>query len=414
MPNLLSEDKSMKSADITIIGGGMVGLALATLLKDSDCQIKIIERSTPFFEPDLLTNRVSAINFTSQQMLESVGAWQIIPENKRSPYTKMHVWEKDSFAKIEFDNEANEIKSLGLDQLGFIIENQHIQHALWQQASVQDNVEIILSTPKSLATNDSGAFLTLENGEMISSKLVIGADGANSWTRTQMNMPLISRDYQHTALVCNIKTEESHQKTAWQIFSPESILAFLPFNDEHYCSIVWSLPPEKAKELVACDVAQFNKEISIAFDNKLGLCELAIDLQNPRGIYPLTARYCRDFAKNRVALMGDAAHTIHPLAGLGVNLGFADAMGMAHQIKLNLEKGFDIGEYRHLREYERKRKVEAVKLLGAMGILKETFTGNNPLKKLVRGVGLSMTNQLPIIKNSLIKQAIGFSSVSNI
>ncbi len=401
----------MKSADITIIGGGMVGLVLVTLLKDTDCQIKIIERSTPFFEPELLTNRVSAINFTSQQMLEKVGAWQIIPENKRSPYTKMHVWEKDSFAKIEFDNEANEIKSLGLDQLGFIVENQHIQHALWQQVTNQQNVEIILSTPKSLATNDAGAFLTLENGDTLSSKLVIGADGANSWTRSQMNIPLTSKDYQHTALVCNIKTQEPHQKTAWQIFSPESILAFLPFNDEHHCSIVWSLPPEKAKELVNCDIEEFNKAITVAFDNKLGLCELATDLQNPRGIYPLTARYCRDFAKDRVALIGDAAHTIHPLAGLGVNLGFADAMEMAHQIKLNLEKGIDIGKYRHLREYERKRKVEAVKLLGAMGALKETFAGENPVKKLVRGVGLSITNQLPIIKNGLIKQAIGFSLI---
>ncbi len=399
----------MKSTDITIIGGGMVGLALATLLKGTDCQIKIIERTTPFFEPDLLTNRVSAINFTSQQMLEKVGAWQTIPKNKCSPYIKMHVWEKDSFAKIEFDNEANEIKSLGLDQLGFIIENQHIQHALWQQASVQDNVEIILSTPKSLATNDAGAFLTLENGENISSKLVIGADGANSWTRSQMNMPLTLRDYQHTALVCNIKTQESHQKTAWQIFSPDSILAFLPFNDEHCCSIVWSLPPEKAKILVDCDIEQFNKEITIAFDNKLGLCELVTDLQNPRGIYPLTARYCRDFAQNRVALMGDAAHTIHPLAGLGVNLGFADTMEMAYQIKINLEKGADIGEYRHLREYERKRKVEAMKLLSTMGLLKETFSGDNPVKKLVRGIGLSITNQLPSVKNSLIKQAIDLS-----
>ncbi|MDG6881776.1 2-octaprenyl-3-methyl-6-methoxy-1,4-benzoquinol hydroxylase [Phocoenobacter uteri] len=399
----------MKSSDITIIGGGMVGLALAALLKEARCKITIIERALPFFEPNLLTNRVSAINFTSQKMLENVGAWQNIPENKRSPYSKMHVWEKDSFAKIEFDNNSAEIKSLGLEQLGFIIENQHIQQALWQQVSTQDNVDIILATPKNLAINESSAFLTLDNGETISSKLIIGADGANSWVRTQMNMPLVSREYQHTALVCNVKTQESHQQTAWQIFSPESILAFLPFNDEHHCSIVWSLPPEKANQLVNCDESEFNKALTIAFDNKLGLCELATDLQNPRGIYPLTARYCRDFAKNRVALIGDAAHTIHPLAGLGVNLGFADAIEMAKQIQANLEQGMDIGEYRHLREYERIRKVEAVKLLGAMGVLKELFSGNNPMKKLLRGMGLSLTNQLPIVKNSLIKQAIGLS-----
>ncbi|MDP8079795.1 FAD-dependent monooxygenase [Phocoenobacter skyensis] len=404
----------MKNTDITIIGGGMVGLALAALLKEADCQIKIIEKSQPFFEPHLLTNRVSAINFASQTMLEKVGAWQTIPENKRSPYTKMHVWEKDSFAKIEFDNETNEIKSLGLDQLGFIIENQHIQNALWQQVNNQQNVEIILAQPQTLEINDSTAFLTLNNNEILTSKLVIGADGANSWVRSKMNIPLISRDYQHTALVCNVNTQESHQQTAWQIFSPDSILAFLPFKDEHHCSIVWSLPPEKANQLVSCDITEFNKALTIAFDNKLGLCELTTDLQNPRGIYPLTARYCRNFAQNRVALIGDAAHTIHPLAGLGVNLGFADAIEMANQIKVNLTKGLDIGEYRQLRDYERKRKVEAVKLLGAMDVLKETFAGDNPVKKLVRGVGLSVTNQLPLIKNRLLQQSIGLSILSNI
>ncbi|MDP8101779.1 FAD-dependent monooxygenase [Phocoenobacter atlanticus] len=404
----------MKSTDITIIGGGMVGLAVAALLENANCQITIIERSTPFFDPNLLTHRVSAINFESQTMLEKLGVWQFIPENKKSSYSKMHVWEKDSFAKIEFDNTANEIKSLGLEQLGFIIENQHIQNALWQQVSKQPNVEIILAQPQTLSINETGAFLTLDNNEMLTSKLVIGADGANSWVRSQMNMPLISKDYQHTALVCNVKTQEAHQQTAWQIFSPDSILAFLPLNDEYHCSIVWSLPPEKAKTLLNCDVIAFNKALTIAFDNKLGLCELVTDLQNPRGIYPLTARYCRDFAQNRIALVGDAAHTIHPLAGLGVNLGFADAMEMATQIKTNLEKNVDIGEYRHLREYERKRKVEAVKLLGAMGVLKETFSGNNPVKKLIRGVGLSLTNQLPLVKSTLIKQAVGLPSISKI
>lgn len=404
----------MKNADIIIIGGGMVGLAVAALLKDSNCQIKIIEKTQPYFNPEVTANRVSALNFTSQKMLEEIGAWQLIPENKKSPYSKMHVWEKDSFAQLEFDNDASEIKTLGLEQLGCIIENQHIQQALWQKVSKQLNVEIILAQSTNLVTNDMGVFLTLDNGEMVTSKLLIGADGANSWVRSQMKMPLTSRDYQHTALVCNIKTQEPHQKTAWQIFSPESILAFLPLNNENECSIVWSLPPEKAKKLVECEIEEFNKAITIAFDNKLGLCELMTDLQNPRGIYPLTARYCRDFAKNRVALVGDAAHTIHPLAGLGVNLGFADAVEMAQQIKINLDKGIDIGEYRYLREYERKRKLEAMKLLAGMRVLKDIFSGNNPVKKLVRGIGITATNSIPMIKQVLIKQAVGQSLSSKL
>lgn len=392
----------MKTADLIIVGGGMVGLALAGLLANTPCQIKIIEKNAPILS-DKISNRVSAINLRSQQMLEKIGAWQLVPEQSRSPYEQMLVWEKDSFAKIHFDNQDHAIKQLGLEQLGFIIENQHIQSALWEKVSQQPNVEIILSTPKTLGVSDNGAFLTLENGEILSAKLVVGADGANSWVRQQSRIPLISRDYQHTALVCNVKTVESHQKVARQIFSPESILAFLPLRDEHLCSIVWSLPPEQAKQLVECDEKRFNQALTIAFDNQLGLCEL----QSSRNIYPLTARYARDFAQSRIALIGDAAHTIHPLAGLGVNLGFADAITLAAELKKLLSTDKDIGEYRHLRQFERVRKLEAVKVLAAMEGLKQLFSGDNPLKKLVRGVGLSLTNQNALVKKFIIEQAIG-------
>ncbi|QBQ64464.1 FAD-dependent 2-octaprenylphenol hydroxylase [Actinobacillus indolicus] len=392
----------MKTADLIIVGGGMVGIALAGLLANTSCQIKIIEKNAPILSGEI-SNRVSAINLRSQQMLEKVGAWQLIPEQSCSPYDQMLVWEKDSFAKIHFDNHDYAIKQLGLEQLGFIIENQHIQYALWQKVSQQSNVEIILSTPKTLGVSDNGVFLTLENGEMLSAKLVVGADGANSWVRQQSRIPLISRDYQHTALVCNVKTVESHQKVARQIFSPESILAFLPLRDEHLCSIVWSLPPEQAKQLVECDEKQFNQALTIAFDNQLGLCEL----QSSRNIYPLTARYARDFAQSRIALIGDAAHTIHPLAGLGVNLGFADAITLATELETLLSIGKDIGDYRHLRQFERVRKLEAVKVLAAMEGLKQLFSGDNPLKKLVRGVGLSLTNQNALVKKFIIEQAIG-------
>lgn len=398
----------MKSADIAIIGGGMVGLALAGLLAKADCKIAIVEKSEPLFDPNITANRVSAINFASESMLKQIGAWQQIPQDKLSPYDKMHVWEKDSFATIDFDNNDASIKSLGLEQLGFIIENQHIQHVLWKQVSEQSNVEMILATPQSLGVSETSAVITLDNGELLSTKLVVGADGANSWVRNQADIPLTSRDYQHSALVCNVKTAESHQQTANQIFAPDSILAFLPFKNEFESSIVWSLPPEKAEQLANCDEKAFNQALTIAFDNYLGLCEL----QSSRGIYPLTARYARDFAQPRVALMGDAAHTIHPLAGLGVNLGFMDAVELSEQLQNHLQQGNDIGEYRHLREYERKRKAEAMKLLTTMGVLKETFAGNNPVKKLVRGLGVSFVNQLPILKNSLIKQAVGLQSTS--
>lgn len=393
----------MKSADIIVIGGGMVGLALAGLLKSANCSIIILEKMPPQISIDTYSNRVSAINATSEKMLRAIGAFENIPPTRLSPYQKMVVWEKDSFAKIAFDNNDLAIKSLGLEHLGVIIENSQIQSALWQVVSGQKNVEIYQAQPKTLGVSENGAFLTLDNGEMISAKLVVGADGANSWLRTQAHIPLTSRDYEHSALVCNVKTAEPHNGTAQQIFSPDSILAFLPLPDENQCSIVWSLPPERAKMLEKCEEKAFNQALNIAFDNRLGL----VELQSERAIYPLVARYARDFAQPRIALIGDAAHTIHPLAGLGVNLGFADAMALATEIQHHLSFGNDIGEYRHLRRFERVRKAEAVKLLGAMEGLKQLFSGDHPLKKLVRGVGLSATNQLSPLKKWLIAQAVG-------
>lgn len=395
----------MKTADIAIIGGGMVGLALASLLANTDCNIVVIEKNPPqSLDENEVSNRVSAINFASQKMLEQVGAWQQIPANRLSPYQQMLVWEKDSFGKIHFDNQDEMIKQLGLDQLGFIIENNQIQQALWQIVSQQANVEIILANPSHLGVSENGAFLTLDNGEMLSAKLVVGADGANSWVRRQTNIPLISRDYQHTALVCNVRTAEPHQQTARQIFSPESILAFLPLADPNLCSIVWSLPPEQAQQLVSVEEKAFNQALTIAFDNQLGLCHL----QSSRAIYPLVARYSRDFAQPRIALVGDAAHTIHPLAGLGVNLGFADVITLSEQIKLHLFAGNDVGEYRHLREFERRRKVEAIKVLTAMQGLKDLFAGDNPLKKLIRSTGLSLTDKNSLLKKFFIQQTLGF------
>lgn len=394
----------MKNADIVIIGGGMVGLSLAALLAGQDCQIKIIEKNPPKLTAcENTTQRVSAINHRSYDMLRRVGAWQHISPENLSPYQKMAVWEQDSFARLDFDNQEEAIKPLGLAQLGFIMENAQIQAALWQQVCAQPNVELLACAPKNIGVSEQGAFLTLENGEMVAAKLVVGADGAHSWLRNQTHIPLVSRDYQHTALVCTVRTAEPHQQTAWQIFSPEGVLAFLPLPDEHLCSIVWSLPPELAEERQCCSPETFEKALTVAFDNRLGLCKL----QNSRQTYPLVARYARDFAQPRIALIGDAAHTIHPLAGLGVNLGFSDAECLAEQIIKHLQAGHDIGEYRHLREFERVRKLEAMKLLSAMEGLKQLFSGSNPLKKALRGLGMNLTNQSGVVKKLLIQQAVG-------
>lgn len=240
---------------------------------------------------------------------------------------------------------------------------------------------------------------------MLVAKLLVGADGANSWLRQQANIPINFRDYQHTALVCNVETAEPHQQICRQIFSADSILAFLPLHQPHLSSIVWSLDPLQARELVNCDESDFNRALTVAFDNRLGLCKV----HSHRNIYPLTARFARDFAQARIALIGDAAHTIHPLAGLGVNLGFMDSLALAEQIELNLHADNDIGDYRRLRYFERWRKTEATKMLTAMQGFKALFNGRDPVKKLIRGIGLTLTDKFSPIKDQFILHATGLT-----
>ena len=388
----------MKTFDLVIVGGGMVGLALAASLRKTPLHIAVIESFPPQTSTEQITNRVSALNLASQNLLTELGVWSNLTAIRATAYNDMDVWEKDSFAKIEFSG-----KSLGLTHLGHIVENHLIQHTLWQNVLSQKNAEILTALPQTIAVTDSNAIMTLNNGHMLSAKLIVGADGANSWVRKQADIPLVFRDYGHHALVCNVKTEEPHQNTARQIFAGESILAFLPLHNANLCSIVWSQPPKQAEYLTQCTEEEFNKALTVAFDGKLGLCQV----KSARSSIPLTARYARDFAKKRIALVGDAAHTIHPLAGLGVNLGFQDVISLAQEIEKNLSMNVDIGEYRYLRHYERWRKTEAVKMLVAMQGLKDLFNGTNPIKKLVRGIGLSTTNQLTPLKEQLIKQALG-------
>lgn len=392
----------MKTFDITIIGGGMVGLALAAGLAQESApyplKIAVIEGFPPQTPREQITCRVSALNLASQTLLEQLGVWQTLLNWRATGYDQMQVWEKDSFAKIQFDTQG-----LGVSHLGHIVENHLIQQALWQQVMAQKNVEIITALPQTLGITENNAILTLNNGQMLSSQLIVGADGANSWVRKQANIPLIFRDYGHHALVCNVETAEPHQHCARQIFAHDSILAFLPLHEDNLCSIVWSQSPEQAQTMKDCDEQTFNRHLTVAFDHRLGLCQV----KGERKTIPLTARYARNFAQPRIVLVGDAAHTIHPLAGLGVNLGLQDVVSLLQEIRQNQQRGVDLGEYRYLRHYERWRKTEAVKMLVAMQGLKELFAGEHPLKKLLRGVGLSATNQLSLVKEQLIKQALG-------
>ncbi|EFB2835873.1 FAD-dependent 2-octaprenylphenol hydroxylase [Escherichia coli] len=395
----------MQSVDVAIVGGGMVGLAVACGLQGSGLRVAVLEQRVPEplaadAPPQL---RVSAINAASEKLLIRLGIWQDILSRRASCYHGMEVWDKDSFGHISFDDQ-----SMGYSHLGHIVENAVIHYALWNKA--QQSSYITLFAPAELqqvAWGENETFLTLKDGSMLTARLVIGADGANSWLRNKADIPLTFWDYQHHALVATIRTEEPHEAVARQVFHGEGILAFLPLSDPHLCSIVWSLPPQEAQRMQQASEDEFNRALNIAFDNRLGLCKV----ESERQVFPLTGRYARQFAAHRLALVGDAAHTIHPLAGQGVNLGFMDAAELIAELKRLHRQGKDIGQYIYLRRYERSRKHSAALMLASMQGFRDLFSGANPAKKLLRDIGLKLADTLPGVKPQLIRQAMGLNDL---
>ncbi len=376
----------------------MVGLALAAQLSDSGLSIALINRD-PIARslPTVADSRVSALNIASQQMLDEVGAWPHVDLLRTCGYTDMHVWEKDSFANIHFA--ATETSH---DVLGTIVENQNIINALLSVVSQQSNVRIIdnfaLST---INITEPCAVLTSQDGDVISTALVVGADGAQSVVRRTLQLPMTHWHYDHSAIVATIHTQLPHQKTARQAFTAFGPLAFLPLNDPHQCSIVWSQDTSRADMLMALTDDIFCQQLATTLDMQLGTCELL----NKRMCIPLTMRYVRKWVSHRAVVIGDAAHTIHPLAGQGVNLGFQDSIALAQALK-NLDKS-QLGKIQPLRHFERARKSEAVKMIATMEGFKRLFAGNDPLQKLVRGLGMSAADKLPTAKRMLIQQAMG-------
>lgn len=394
----------MHKVDVMINGGGMVGLALANLLPES-ITVTVIDPFPSESLDNLLAgggdqfdSRVSAISKKSQQILMQTGAWQAIPEHRITPYQNMQVWEANGSASLTFS-----AQQIATENLGTIVENKLLRAALMQQAKKRPRVTVIASRVKSVERNESNVKVELESGNRVEASLMVGADGALSNTREAFNFEVSEQSYQQLALVANIKTQQSHQYTAWQRFLTSGPIAYLPLPDTQQCSIVWSANQTLANELLALPEAQLESRIAAAMDHRLGNVQLLTQCQS----FPLIARHSHQYLQERVALIGDAAHTIHPLAGQGVNLGFADAAQLAKQIAQLHHNKKDIGRLLNLRPFERARKADNHLTQKAMTALNWVYQQQHPAMVLARNLGVSSINNSPVIKNKLMKQAMG-------
>ena len=389
----------MQHVDIGIVGGGIVGLTLAAALKETSLSVAIIDKhplSTALGEKP--TARVSAINQANIAALQSLDAWQHLQKDRANAYVAMHVWDKDSFGDIHFSCEE-----MGSDALGVIVENQALVNALAQTVESQSNVQVFESGIERVLSGPNQNMVMFDNNDVLSCRLLIGADGANSFVRQQAGFPITFKDYEHTAIVANIKTTLPHENVARQAFTPTGPLALLPMANPNVCSIVWSQTPDAAAKLAAMSDSDFCNALTAASNSILGTTAL----ETQRSAFPLTMRYAREWAKDGIALVGDAAHTIHPLAGQGANLGMQDALALAELVIRLSNEGSDIGLHKNLRPYERSRKTEAMKMIAAMDGFKFLFDGDDPLKKLIRGVGLAATDKVGAIKQAFVSHAMG-------
>lgn len=395
------------SYDVVIVGAGMVGASAACLLAQThpNLTVALVEAqlSTPF-NPQQFDPRVAAITEKSRLLLERCGLWQAVVDKRTSPYLAMDVWDAEGTGRIEFDCD-----NIHQPNLGHIVENAVLVDCLLTEVERLPNIDFYCPVKiASYLADDDHATVELVDGNRLETRLLVAADGANSKIRQHFQFSTKEWDYGHQAIVTTITTERPHQQIARQRFMPTGPLALLPLNNQgdlHQCSIVWSQETQEANHLMALDDQQFCLRLAAASEYCLGQ---VTDVEQ-RFAIALRQRHAIDYAIHRVALLGDAAHSIHPLAGQGANLGFADVEVLVDEVSRALTRGVDIGDISVLRRYQRRRKPDNLATMAAMEGFKRLFAADQLPLRLLRNLGMSTLNQQAAIKNALIKRAMGIS-----
>ena len=383
------------SFDIAIVGAGLVGASIAAALAGSGLSVAVVEPAPPAAPTDDWDSRIYAISPASAAFLAQIGAWQRLDAARVQPVAAMRIFGDEPGARLEFS-----AYEAGVAALAHIVESGRLQHALWPTLEGPAVRLIAPASPARLEVDERGATLSLDDGTALAARLVVGADGAQSWVRRNAGLTARADPYGQLGVVANFAVAQPHRGVAHQWFRSDGVLAYLPLPGDRM-SMVWSTPEAHGRELLALEGAELCRRVATAGHEVLG----ALELITASKAFPLQLLTAESMIAHRVALVGDAAHVVHPLAGQGVNLGFGDARVLAEVLR---NRGpADPGDRALLRRYERGRAEAILAMRSVTHGLVGLFGQPGAIPSRIRNVGLNLTDRLPVLKNLLVRHAVG-------
>ncbi len=380
--------------DLVVVGGGLAGASLAVALRGSGLRIAVVEARAAR-PSDGWDRRIYAISPANAAFLQAVGVWSHLDAERLTQVYEMAV-HGDAGGVIRLS-----AYDCGLPELAWIVESSLLHVELWETLKRQHNVRLYCpANPASLELDPSEATLVLDDGQRLRSKLIVGADGANSWIRSQAGIEATFTPYDEIGVVANFRCAKPHGNVAWQWFRDDGVLAYLPLPGNRI-SIVWSAPQEVARELLALSPQDLSRNVAEAGCGVLG----DLVLETPAAGFPLRLMRVVEKVRPRLALVGDAAHAIHPLSGHGINLGFQDARALSERLAA-LPQWRDPGDLAVLRGYARERAEEPLLMQHATHALHQLFASRNPVLSLLRNAGMNLTGRLPVVQGALVRYAV--------
>ncbi|HIE48784.1 MAG TPA: FAD-dependent oxidoreductase [Gammaproteobacteria bacterium] len=386
--------------EVVVIGAGVVGSSLALSLAKEGVDVCLIDKGTPEIKEDISRGRTAALNLASQNILEKLGVKRGI-QNYLTPFKNIYVWDSEGTSSLEFSSDE-----IGQPKLGDVVTNNAILSSIFLLLPNHKNLRFLSRDRlKTLDPQEESIKVCTEGGENISCKLVVGADGGLSSVRELSSINIRTWSYDQKALIANLKAEKSHSNTAYQVFTKNGPIALLPMqkDDEESLSLVWSADIDYAERLLDLDIPSFLNELERKTESVLG----KLSLDGEMSSYPLHQLHAKDYYAQRVVLIGDAAHSMHPLAGQGLNLGLGDVEELASRILRSRRHGEDVGNDKMLSDYSKARKSINLRMMGFMEVFKQGFGSTNPWVRLGRNMAFGATQKAPELRKRFIKEAAG-------